>query len=84
MGVSRFTFRSKTGYKWIFKRKYLPDGYIEKYKARLIAKGFSQKQNVDYFDTFAPVTRISSIHILIVLAYILKLFIHRMDVKQPF
>ena len=49
------------GCKWIFKRKYNPDGSIEKYKARLVAKGFFQKQNIDYFDTFAPVTRISSI-----------------------
>ena len=31
------------GYKWIFKRKYFPDGSIEKYKTRLVAKGFSQK-----------------------------------------
>ena len=38
-------------YKWIFKRKYLPDGSIEKYKARLVTIEFSQKQNIDYFDT---------------------------------
>ena len=72
------------GYKWIFKRKYFPDGSIEKYKARLVAKGFSQKQNIDYFDTFSPVTRISSIRILIALASIHKLFIHQMDVKTAF
>ena len=72
------------GHKWIFKRKYFPDGSIEKYKARLVAKGFSQKQNIYYFDTFAPVTRISSIRILIVLASIHKLFIHQMDVKMGF
>ena len=60
------------------------DGSIEKYKARLIAKGFSQKQNVDYFDTFAHVTRIFSICILIVLASIHKIFIHQMDVKTTF
>ena len=72
------------GYKWIFKRKYFPDGSIEKYKARLVAKGFSQKQNVDYFDTFAPITRISSIRILIALAFIHKLLIHQIDVKIAF
>ena len=72
------------GYKWIFKRKYFPNGSIKKYKARLVAKGFSQKQNVDYFETFAFVTRISSICILIALASIYKLFIHQMHVKTTF
>ena len=71
-------------YKWIFKIKYLLDGSIEKYKARLVAKDFSQKQNVDYFDTFASVTMISSIRILIALASIHRLFIHQMDVKTTF
>ena len=59
-------------------------GSIEKYKSRLVAKGFSQKQNVDYFDTLAPITRISYICILIALASIHKLFIHQMDVKTTF
>ena len=62
----------------------MSNGSIEKYKVRLVAKGFSQKLNVDYFDTFAHVTRISSIHILIALASIHKLLIHQMDVKTTF
>ena len=62
----------------------MPYGSIEKYKSRLVAKGYSQKQNIDYFDTLAPITRISSIHILIALASIHKLFIHQMDVKTAF
>ena len=62
----------------------MPDDSIEKYKARLIAKGFSQKQNVDYFDMFALVTRIYSICILLAMASIHKLFIHQMDVKTLF
>ena len=62
----------------------MPYGSIEKYKARLVAKGFLQKQNVDYFEMFALVTRISSIHILIALASIHKLFIPQMDVKTTF
>ena len=72
------------GYKWIFKRKYFPNDYIEKYKTRLVAKSFSQKQNVNYFDMFAPVTRISSSCILIALASIHKHFIHQMNVKTTF
>ena len=72
------------GCKWIFKKKYHPDGSIEKYKARLVAKGFSQKPNIDYFDTFALVTRISSIWMLLALASIHRLVIHQMDVKTTF
>ena len=43
------------GCTWIFKKKYNLDGSIDKYKARLVAK------RLDFFDTFAPMTRISSI-----------------------
>jgi len=72
------------GCKWIFKKKYHLDGLIEKYKARLVTKGFSQKPNTDYFDIFAPVTRISSIRVLLALASIHKLVIHQMDVTTTF
>ena len=61
-----------------------PDRFIDKYKARLVAKGYNQKKNIDYFDTFALVTRISSIRVLIALASIHKLFVHQMDVKTAF
>ena len=49
------------GYKWIFKRKMKTDGTIDKYKARLVIKGYKQKKGLDYFDTYSPVTRITSI-----------------------
>ncbi|KAJ9684091.1 hypothetical protein PVL29_016537 [Vitis rotundifolia] len=72
------------GCKWIFKRKLKQDGSIEKYKARLVAKGFKQRKDVDYFDTFAPMTRIASIRVLIALASIHNLVVHQMDVKTAF
>ena len=65
-------------------KKYHLGGLIEKYKARLVAKEFSQKPNIDYFDTFAPVTRISSIRVLLALVSIHRLVIHQMDVKTAF
>ncbi|RVW34319.1 Retrovirus-related Pol polyprotein from transposon TNT 1-94 [Vitis vinifera] len=72
------------GCKWIFKRKLKQDGSIEKYKARLVSKGFKQRNDVDYFNTFAPVTRIASIRVLIALASIHNLVVHQMDVKTAF
>ena len=54
--------------KWVFKRKLKPDGTIDKHKAHLVAKGYKQKHNVDYFDTYSPVTRIATIRILFAIA----------------
>ena len=72
------------GYKWIFKRKLKQDGSIKKYKACLVAKDFKQRKDVDYFNTFAPVTKITSIRVLIALASIHNLVVHQMDVKTAF
>ena len=72
------------GCKWIFKKKMKADGSIDKYKARLVAKGFNQKKDIDYFDTYAPVSRISSIRVLIALAAVHNLIVHQMDVKTAF
>ena len=72
------------GYKWIFKKKMKADGSIDKYKARLVIKGYKQKEGLDYFDTYSPVTRISSIRMLIAIAAIHNLVKHQMDVKTAF
>ncbi|KAM3217568.1 hypothetical protein P3L10_027011 [Capsicum annuum] len=72
------------GSKWIFKWKMKADGTIDKYKARLVVKGFKQKEGLDYFDTYLPVTKITSIRMLIALAVVYGLEIHQMDVKTVF
>ncbi|GJV50765.1 zinc finger, CCHC-type containing protein [Tanacetum coccineum] len=72
------------GCKWIFKRKLKVDGTIEKFKARLVIQGFKQNSGIDYFDTYAPVARISTIRLLIAMASIHNLIIHQMDVKTAF
>ncbi|PHT45419.1 1-aminocyclopropane-1-carboxylate oxidase [Capsicum baccatum] len=60
------------------------DDTIDKYKARLVVKGFKQKKGLDYFDTYSPVTRTTSIRMLIALAAVYDLQIHQMDVKTAF
>ena len=72
------------GYKWIFKGKLKADGSIDKYSARLVVKGYKQKGGVDYFDTYSLVTRITSIRMLVAIATLHNLEIHRMDVKIAF
>ena len=47
--------------KWIYKIKHAVDGSIEKYKESFVARGFSQKEGIDYEETFAPVARYTSI-----------------------
>nr|KAJ0197644.1 hypothetical protein LSAT_V11C700377180 [Lactuca sativa] len=72
------------GCKWILKRKMKVDGTIDKYKARFVIEGFRQKEGIDFFDTYAPVARISTIRLLLALAVIHNLVIHQMDVKTAF
>nr|KAJ0218484.1 hypothetical protein LSAT_V11C300108620 [Lactuca sativa] len=72
------------GCKWIFKRKMKVDGTIDKYKSILVIQGFRQKEGIDFFHTYAPVARISTIRLLLALAAIHNLVIHQMDVKITF
>jgi hypothetical protein len=72
------------GYKWVFKKKLRPDGTIDKYKARLLAKGYTQKEGKDFFDTYSPVARLTTIRVLRSLAASLGFLIHQMDVKTTF
>lgn len=54
--------------KWVYKIKRDNNGKIDKYKARLVARGFTQEYGVNYFETYAPVVRNSSIRLLLALA----------------
>ncbi|TFY79108.1 hypothetical protein EWM64_g4908 [Hericium alpestre] len=72
------------GSKWVFKIKCDAAGAIIKYKARLMAQGFSQIPGVDFTDTFALVAKLSSIRILVVLAARFNWELHQMDVKNAY
>jgi hypothetical protein len=70
--------------KWVFKIKHGVDGEVERYKARLVARGFTQTFEVDYNKTFAPVVKFVSIRCILTLAAIEDMEIHQMDVKTTF
>nr|GEX54661.1 retrotransposon protein, putative, Ty1-copia subclass [Tanacetum cinerariifolium] len=70
--------------RWVFRIKYHTYGSIQTFKAWLVIQGFSQRQRVDYFDTYAMVARITLIRVFFALALIYNLPIHQMDVKTTF
>ena len=66
--------------KWVFKKKYLTSGLIDKYKARLVARGFTQREGVDYEETFSPTLRYESLRLLLSLAAVYGLRLWLLDV----
>ncbi|XP_039129017.1 uncharacterized mitochondrial protein AtMg00820-like [Dioscorea cayenensis subsp. rotundata] len=64
--------KKEIGVKLVYKTKLKPNGEIERHNARLVAKGVSQEYGVDYEDVFAPVARIDTVRIILVLEMIEK------------
>ncbi|KAK9873685.1 hypothetical protein WA026_023685 [Henosepilachna vigintioctopunctata] len=69
--------------KWVFKKKINSDGSV-RYRARLVARGFSQKSGIDFNETFSPVVRHSSLRLLIAMSVQLNLKIIHLDVMTAF
>ena len=69
---------------WIFKIKHVADGSIEKYKARFVARGLSQKEGIDYEETFALVAKYTSIRVVLAIAASKGWKVYQMDVKTTF
>ena len=82
--VDRPKDREVIGVKWVYKTKLNSDGSIQKYKARLLAKGFKQKLGIDYYETYAPVARLETIRTIIALAAQKKWKLYQLDVKSAF
>ena len=70
--------------KWLYKIKHVDDGSVEKYKARFVARDFSQKEGIDYEEKFTHVAIYTSIRTIIALAAKMKWKLHQMDVKTTF
>ena len=72
------------GSRWVFKVKRKSDNSIDRFKARLVAQGYSQKEGVDFDEVFAPVARMTTIRSIISLVASLDLEAHQMDFKTAF
>ena len=72
------------GVKWIYKTKLNVDGDVEKYKARLVAQGFSQQPGIDYNDNFAPISRLDMVRMVLAIATHNKWYVHQMDAMSAF
>jgi len=72
------------GYQWVYTLKYHPNDSVDRYKARLVAKRYTQTYDVDYFETFALVARLSFIRILFFVAVNMEWPLFQLDVKNTF
>ena len=76
--------RKTIGNKRVLNIKHKADGIIGRYKARLVVKGYTQQERIDYEETFSPVVRFASIRLILAIVARMDLELHQMDVKTAF
>ena len=82
--VDRPTEKPVIPSKWIFKKKMGLSGKVEKYKARLVARGFKQEEGVDYSETYSPTVHFEGIRMMIAAAASGEMHMEQMDVPTAF
>ncbi|KAE8727661.1 hypothetical protein F3Y22_tig00005406pilonHSYRG00056 [Hibiscus syriacus] len=76
--------RKPIGNKWVFKIKRNGDDQVERYRARLVVKGYAQKEGIDFNEIFSPVVRITTIRVVLAICATLDLHLEQLDVKTAF
>jgi hypothetical protein len=84
LGVGAKTQAKCDKHKWVFRNKQDEFGVVTKNKARLIGKGYTQVEGLDFGEIYAPVARLESIRILLAYATHHDFKLHQMDVKSAF
>ena len=70
--------------KWVLRRKLLPSGKLDKLKARIVAKGFTQRGGIDYEEAFSLTVRFESVRLMVAAAAVGNMHTHQMDVTTTF
>jgi len=76
--------RKPIGIKWVFKKNMNAEGKVDKYKARFVAKGYSQVPGIDFGDIVSPVAKVASIRLILSVAVVFYFEVEHMDVKTKF
>ena len=76
--------KKAVGSKWVFRLKDNPDKSIEHFKARVVAKGYTQKAGIDFTETFAPVVRFNTLRVLLTITALEDLELSQLDFKSAY
>ncbi len=68
----------------MFRVKYTPTGQIDKFKARLVAQGFSQVPGIDFNEVFSPTLKLDSLHTMLAIAAMEDLEVYQLDVVNAY
>ena len=82
--VPRIADKNVIGTKWVFRNKMNEKGDVVRNKARLVCKGYSQQEGIDYEETYALVARIEAVRLSLAYATHKKFKVYQMDVKSTF